>query len=138
MDIRIEEQAAALLLAAVLGLGIGLLYDLLRPARHRAGHLLALGLDGCFALAAGLGIFSFAMAADNGRLGTWELVSALLGFLLYMYVFSGFVLPVLERIFRTLGKACRAVKKIIKKFQVLRKKLFPKIKECFIIKKEST
>lgn len=135
MDIRIEDQAAALALSLAIGMGIGLLYDLLRPARRHGGKVLAILLDGVFALAAGMSMFSFAMAADNGRLGTWELAGALLGFLLYMHALSAYVLPVVDRIFQTTGKIYGKIKKIIKKIHNLAKNLFPKIRECFIIKK---
>lgn len=135
MDIRIEDQAVALILSLAIGAGIGLLYDLLRPIRRRGGRLLAIASDGLFAAVSGLGMFTFAMAADNGRLGTWELAGMLLGFLLYMHALSGTVLPVVDRIFQGIGKSYRTTKKIIKKIHNFAKNLFPKIRECFIIKK---
>lgn len=135
MDIRIEDQAVALALSLAMGMGIGLLYDLLRPARRHGGKWLAILLDGIFAFAAGLSMFSFAMAADNGRLGTWELAGALLGFLLYMHVLSVYVLPVVDWIFQAIGKIYGKIGKIIKKIHNSAKNLFPKVRECFIIKK---
>ena len=83
MEIRVGEQALALALAFGLGLGTGLMYDMLRPLRRRGGKPLAAVTDAVFALASAFCLFLFAMQADNGRLGTWELAAALLGFLLY-------------------------------------------------------
>lgn len=135
MEIQIKEQALAIAVALLLGLGIGMLYDLLRPLRRRGGKPLSAAADALFALVSAFGIFLFAMQADNGRLGTWELAASLLGFLLYMHGLSGFVLPVIEKIFQIIGKFLAACREYIKKVQNLLKKLFPKIRECFKIKK---
>lgn len=124
----------ALALALLLGLSTGLLYDLLRPLRRLGGKPLAAAADAAFAFASAFGLFVFAMQADNGRLGTWELAAALLGFLLYMHSLSLVVLPVLEKFFQIIGKGLRALKNNLKKIQKRLKSLFPKIKECFKIK----
>ncbi len=135
MEIRVGEQALALALAFGLGLGTGLLYDLLRPLRRRGGKLLAAAADAVFALVSAFLLFLFAMQADNGRLGTWELAAALLGFLLYMHALSPAVLPILEKLYQITGKSLRSLEKNLKKIQNLLKRLFPKIKECIKIKK---
>lgn len=135
MEIHITQQAAALALAFVMGLDIGLLYDLLRPLRRLGGKPLAAATDAVFALASAFGLFLFAMKADNGRIGTWELASALLGFLLYMHALSPGVLPVLEKIFQIIGNCLESARKYLKKIQNHLKRLFPKIGECFKIKK---
>ena len=86
---REDGTAAGLLTALLLGAGMGLLYDLLRPLRHRAGRMVPL-LDIAFALLAGIGAFLFAMSAETGRLGLWDLTVMLLGFLLWLYFLSRF------------------------------------------------
>ena len=96
MGTPLRTQALRLVLALLLGLGEGLLYDLLRPPRRRLGRCAALP-DLLFSLCAGLLAFLFAMGAGSGRLGLWELTSILLGFLLYLYAFSPLLLPLLER-----------------------------------------
>ena len=35
MDVQVEKQAVVLLLSVMFGTGAGLLYDILRPLRHR-------------------------------------------------------------------------------------------------------
>ncbi len=134
MEIRIGEQALALALALLLGLATGLLYELLRPFRRLGGKPLAAAADAAFAFASAFGLFVFAMQADNGRLGTWELAAALLGFLLYMHSLSPLLLPPLNKFFQILGKGLKVLGKNLEKIQNRLKCLFPKIKECFKIK----
>ena len=91
-------------------------------------------LDALFAVTAATALFFFAMASGDGRLGTWELAAALLGFLLYMHLLSPLLLPPMEKIFRAMGKFLERTIKRIKKVQNKLKNLFPKIRECFRIK----
>lgn len=135
MEISLDKQAAALLLALGLGLGMGLLYDFLRLPRRRGSRALAAALDAAFALGAGAALFSFAMAAGSGRLGTWELAAALAGFLLYMHGLSPSVLPLLERSFQLAGNLLRRGAASAKKVHIFVKNLFPKIEECIKMKK---
>ena len=84
------------------------------------------------------------MAADAARRGEFPatlarcllgmVAAALLGFLLYMHLFSPLLLPPMEKIFRAMGKFLERAIKLIKKVQNKLKKLFPKIRECFRIK----
>lgn len=134
MSLSVSHQGWALLLSLALGIGIGLVYDVLRPARRHSGTALAALLDALFAAAAALAAFFFAMASGSGRLGTWELAAALLGFLLYMHLLSPILLPPMEKIFRAAGIFIMRGRKTIKKVQNKLKKLFPKIRECFRIR----
>ena len=134
MSLSLSHQGWALLLSLTMGAGIGLLYDILRPARRHSGAALARLLDALFAVTAATALFFFAMASGDGRLGTWELAAALLGFLLYMHLLSPLLLPPMERIFRAMGKFSERTINLIKKVQNKLKNLFPKIRECFRIK----
>ena len=134
MNLSIAHQGWALLLSLAMGVGIGLMYDILRPARRHSGTALARLLDALFAVTAAAALFFFAMASGDGRLGTWELAAALLGFLLYMHLLSPLLLPPVEKIFRGVGAFLIRLEKLIKKVQNKLKKLFPKIRECFRIK----
>lgn len=125
METSLTDQALALLLALGLGAGLGLLYDLLRPPRYRGGRVLATALDLLFGLAAGAAVFLYAMGADNGRLGLWELTAALLGFLFYLHALSPAVLPLLELPYRVMENTMRSCKKIGKKLADSAKKFFP-------------
>lgn len=135
MDIRLQDQAVALLLAFVLGAALGFFYDLLRPVRRASPRALSLCLDALFCLVSGCAAFCFAMAAGDGRLGTWELCSAALGFALYMHALSARVLRITDGMWRSVRKALAWCKKIIKKTAVSAKLVFKNFIECFIIKK---
>lgn len=122
----IRVQALFLLLAAGLGAGLGLLYDLLRPLRRRTNDAL---WDLLFCLAAALGCFCFAMYSGNGRLGSGELAAALAGFLLYVHALSPSVAPVLERLTRGIGSIWIFMGAQLKKIQICEKKFFKKSEE---------
>lgn len=120
-------QAIRLLLALLLGLSTGLLYDLLRPLRRAAGMIAAAGLDALFCLLTGAGIFLFAMSAGDGKLGQWELCAALLGFLAWLHLLSPFVLPVFEKIHRFLAAGLALCKKSLKNYIHFIKFFFQKL-----------
>lgn len=86
METSVSLQAAAIGKAAVIGLVLGLLYDLLRPLRFRAGKVGAALVDMLFCAASGVAAFIYAMGAGDGRLGVCELGAMTVGFLLYLYV----------------------------------------------------
>ena len=115
---------------------MGLLYDLLRPPRRRMGKGFAALLDILFCAAAGSAAFLFAMSAGNGRLGCWELLAALCGFLLYQYTLSRVFEPVVDKIFGFFCRIARRGKSFTKKVCKTAKFYFQKSKECFIIKDE--
>ena len=129
MRVDNAAQAQALLRALALGLGAGLLYDLLRPPRHRTGPAVGALLDLLFCLLAGTGAFFYAMSAGNGRLGLWDLTGMLLGFLLYMYTLS----PPLLRLFSAELDFCARVmggcKKRINKLVISAKNRFQNMRE---------
>ena len=122
MGIHPSAQALELLEALLLGVGLGLGYDLLRPPRRRSGRLGGSLLDLLFALLAGAAAFLSAMNSSGGRTGLWELSATLLGFLLYLYALSPAVLPLLEG-------WCRVM------FNTMGLKNFPNQKEWIIMKR---
>ncbi len=109
------HQGAALLLAAAIGIGAGLLYDLLRPPRWRNRGLAAFLLDALFCLILGAALFLFAMSFGDGRLGLGALAAAWTGFLAYQRLLSPRLLPLFVKIFHYLGF-------IPAKFKILSKK----------------
>lgn len=135
MEISLALQSLRLLLALLLGVGTGLLYDVLRPMRRAAGKVAAALLDALFCLLTGTGLFVFAMDAGDGRLGQWELCAALLGFLSYLHLFSPFILPVFEKAAAFLASGLALCKKSLKNFLHFAKFFFQKLHQCFIIKK---
>ena len=135
MESGIVPQAAALLLAALLGLGAGLLYDLLRPPRRAMRRAWAALIDLLYALCVGIGLFLFAMSAGEGRLGLWELGAALAGFLVYLHLLSPVFLPLFDAAAAGTARGLESLGKSMKNFNEKRKKYFQKRKECYIMKK---
>lgn len=135
MEIELQNQGLALLLALGMGIGTGLVYDLLRPLRRRTGKAAGAALDVLFCLLSGFAVFSFAMGADDGRLGLWELSAALLGFIGYLYTLSRPILYVFTALLDFLCNFMTACKNLIKKFALSAKIVFQKVRECFIIKR---
>lgn len=117
-----RAQALALLLAGALGLLLGLSYDLLRPPRRSAGAGLGALLDLLFGVLAACGAYLYAMGAGEGRLGLWELTSILLGFLVYLRIFSPLILPVLSRFYKGIQGIMESLKKLSAKLQFFAKK----------------
>lgn len=137
MAAQLDKQALALALALLLGVLTGVCYDFFRPLRRRSGGVWAAVQDALFCLIAGGGLFVFAMGADNGRMGLWELTAVLIGFLLYMHTLSTPILAFFTAMFRYIKKGAGFCKKILKKIAFSAKKFFQKLRECFIIKKEN-
>ena len=135
METSLRAQALSLLPALLLGMGLGLLYDLLRPPRSRLSPLPAALLDLLFALCAGAGAFLNAISGSGGRLGIWELSCSLAGFLLYLYALSPMLLPLLELPFRVMSNIIRSCKNIEKKMGKTAKKFFSILKEWIIMKR---
>lgn len=123
MELSLNGQAAGLGLGFLLGLALGLSYDLLRPLRRRFGgpgwDLLFAGL--CFAAA-----FLYGLWGREGRLELWELAALGLGFRLYLGPFSRCFLPLYQRLLRFLAGIFRRGKAFVKKCCDLLKFFFQK------------
>ena len=123
MALSIRAQALSGLAAFALGAGLGLLYDLLRPARRLGGS----GFwDFLFCLLAAAAAFLFAMRSPNGVFGSAELLLTLLGLLLYFELLSPLVLPFIGCCDRKFGVFCINTQKFLKKVSQTAKKLFQK------------
>jgi len=120
MELSIGTQALRLGLFSLLGLGLGLFYDSLRPIRYLSKCSVI--WDGIFCLLAAAGCFILSM--DSGRLGLWELMAALLLFCLYINFLSPFLLPPYLKCFKTFGRICSLLSDKIKKTSGFAKKFF--------------
>ena len=133
MEIAVGVQALGLVLAFVMGAGMGVLYDVLRPLRRRSGRGGAAVLDALYMLLCGALAFMFAMGAGSGKLGVWELAATLAGFAGYMYTLSDAVFPLLDRTVGMIGRIGQRIrhclKNIIEKIADLTKFLFHKVRE---------
>lgn len=121
MGVDIRAQALSLLLGCALGAGLGLLYDLLRPIRRRGGEAL---WDLLFCLAAAAAAFLFAMRAENGVLGSGEVLACLAGLTLYGQLLSAHVGCIWENGIQKIGVIFCKAQNIAKKVPRGAKKLF--------------
>ena len=133
MGQSIEEQALELLAFLLGGALLGLAYDMLRPIRRAAGRGGG-ALDVLFCAAGGALFFLLAMRTGSGRMGTWSLAAAAVGFCMYMQTLSALLLPAFTAVNTAAAGAARGCKKVIKKFCKYAKSIFQKSRECFIIK----
>jgi len=129
MEINVLSQAKALGYALVLGFVLGLVYDLVRPVRRRSSTWGECILDVLFALFSGSAVFIYALAAPSGRLGVWELMFALCGFLLYTYLLSNRIYAVTDRFFVVIISIVRRVKIIGKNFLNMTKMYFQNVQK---------
>ena len=78
MEIQITEQLRSFLLAILLGMAVGVVYDLMRAVRLRHPRLTAVLDLGCCLFAAG-GLFLFLMRQTDGQLRGYILLGAVGG-----------------------------------------------------------
>ena len=121
MGVDIRAQALSLLLGCALGAGLGLLYDLLRPIRRRGGDTL---WDLLFCLTAAAAAFLFAMRAENGVLGSGEVLACFAGLALYGQLLSPRFSRMWENGVQKIGVFFRKAQDIAKKVPRGVKKLF--------------
>ena len=122
MELSIASQLLSLICFAALGLGLGLLYDVLRPLRYQNSG--GFFWDMLFCSIAAFGCFTLAMG--RGKANTWELAAALLFFCLYIHYLSPMLLPIFLGIFRFLHKSYGFLLHCLKKLKIIIKKFFTK------------
>jgi len=132
-----DRQAFLIVLAFAMGGLLGLCYDVIRPLRRRCGTLGKAFTDFIFSMSAASSLFTFSMGAGNGRLGLWELASALGGFLCYLYTMSDAVFAFLNREFAFFLAFGAKIGDVSLKAKNKTKNFFKKIVRCYIIKDRS-
>ena len=88
MAIHVTEQLRTFLLSILLGLGAGVLYDLLRAVRLRHPRLTA-PLDLLYCQAVGLAVFLFVLRQSDGQLRGFILLGGLGGGVLFFLSLPG-------------------------------------------------
>ena len=141
MRIQVSAQLLRFGQSILLGLGLALLYDLLRPLRRRGRRLTAL-LDGAFCLAAGLTLLLFALRRGAGELRLYCLLGAIGGAALQFTCFSPLLAPVWDFWAQTaeaaVGLALLPVRLLgrgLKKVEKFRENLFYFWRKWFTIRK---
>ena len=88
MELYISKQLVSLLSAFPAGLGLGLLYDVLRVFRERSRRAVCVLLDLLFCLCAFVTAFVQGISVCGGSLGIWETAALALGFYIGIGSFS--------------------------------------------------
>ncbi|MBQ9980566.1 MAG: hypothetical protein IJP23_05865 [Oscillospiraceae bacterium] len=97
MGISVSGQSIQFLQSALMGLGLGLAYDLLGAVRYRFGRLsVTIALDILFSILFFLCLGWFAMGPGEGKLRLFALLGAFLGGTFYFLLLSRFF----SRVFR--------------------------------------
>ena len=87
MENYVSQQMMVFARSILLGMGIALLYDLLRPVRQRCPALLWL-LDGAYCLVSALGLGLFLLRQGDGELRLYILLGAAGGVVLFFSLLS--------------------------------------------------
>lgn len=128
-----SAQLMLFLQSILLGVCLGLLYDLLRALRRRGGGPVWLGiLDGLYAVAAASSLFFFVMTGD-GELRLFVLAGTIGGAVLHFCLFSGPMAPLWDFWLGILLLPWRFLENFIKKLGSICKKLFSFWKRWFTI-----
>lgn len=123
MELSISGQLLSLLLFAVLGLALGIIYDLLRPLRYFS-HT-GLIWDIIFCAAGAVGFFTLGM--HSGRPDIWGIAAALICFCLYINLLSPLLLPVFLDIFKFMHKVQKSFFLSFRKLLFFVKKFFTNV-----------
>ncbi|MBR6424861.1 MAG: hypothetical protein IKS29_02810 [Oscillospiraceae bacterium] len=137
MELPVSLQGSQMLLAMILGLGLALVYDLLRALR-RIFSLHKTPLDLLFCLLTLAALFFYALYPGRGELRLYMLLGVLLGGSLYFLLLSPWILPVfleaasiLRHFFQILT---HPILQIAKKFCKIVFSLFSSWKKWFTMK----
>ena len=125
MEAVISAQTAVFLYAAILGMGIGLLYDLFRSVRiaFKAKGVLTAVCDLLFCFISFLGLVYFMLTGAQGQLRGYILLGMAIGAALYFCALSDIVI-------RLLSPVAKAVKKLLSKAQSFVAKAFDYPRGC--------
>ena len=128
----ISQQARLFLYSVLLGVPIGILFDVFRILRAALPHHpLAVFLeDTAFSCAAILILQCYALMCGDGVLRWYFCIGALLGLLLYLCTIGAIIMQMLKKC----RNMSRRLKRIFKKFAANRKKHLTNSKKCAMIK----
>lgn len=135
MELYVSRQLLQLICSVAVGVGIGLVYDVFRILRRclKADAI----FDVMFWLCCLAALFTLGMDIGEGSLHIFMLTFAVLGFAAYMLLLSRHVMTVLYKIAHIVSLALSPLKKIIKTFSEVVKKLFSNIRAWYTMVKNA-
>lgn len=111
----VSEQCSLFLLSVVLGLGIGVFYDVFRVLRivfpPAAKRNAVFAEDIVFMAASGAAIFLYAAVLCRGQVRFFCVIGTFLGFLLYIATVGSLIVGILRSIASAIAKFFRKFKK---------------------------
>lgn len=111
----VSEQCSLFLLSVVLGLGIGVFYDVFRTLRivcpPAAKKNAVFAEDIVFMAASGAAVFVYAAVLCRGQVRFFCVLGTFLGFLLYIATVGSLIVGILRRIAAAIAKFFRKFKK---------------------------
>ena len=111
----VSEQCSLFLLSVVLGLGIGVFYDVFRTLRivfpPAAKKNAVFAEDIVFMAASGAAVFVYAAVLCRGQVRFFCVLGTFLGFLLYIASVGSLIVGILRRIAAAIAKFFRKFKK---------------------------
>lgn len=111
----VSEQCSLFLLSVVLGLGIGVFYDVFRVLRivfpPAAKKNAVFAEDIVFMAASGAAIFLYAAVLCRGQVRFFCVIGTFLGFLLYIVTVGSLIVGILRSIASAIAKFFRKFKK---------------------------
>ena len=114
MQLSVKIQLYAVIGSMLTGFALGAVYDLCHVLRKRLGA--AILFDLLFWLAALFALFTAGMDIGGGSLHILMLLSALIGFALYMALLSAPVFALIDKAAALIGLLLSPAKKVVKKF----------------------
>lgn len=113
-DIAIAVQTRLFMMSFGFGFLLGMAYDLCRILRLTVtrGKVAVFVVDILYFLAAGLSVFLFVLAYNQGEFRFYLILGIIFGFLIYYFTFGAFILKWSNRVIRLLRRILRAILRI--------------------------
>ena len=135
MELEVKRQLLQLVAAYAAGLGLGVIYDVLRAIRRRLG--LNWFFDLLFAGALGFVLCTLGMSVGDGELNLFMAGFAALGFYTYMRLLSRLFLPAFAAFTGLLALILRPFRIVGKFFADQAKNVFSNCRAWFTMKRKS-
>ena len=114
-EVAIAVQTRLFMMAFGFGFLLGVVYDLFRIIRLTVtrGRIAVFVMDLVYFLLAGVSVFLFMLAYNQGEFRFYLIFGIFLGFLIYYFTFGAFILKWSNRIIRFLRRVLKAVLRVI-------------------------
>ncbi|MDF2566818.1 MAG: yabQ [Oscillospiraceae bacterium] len=135
MEVSISEQSLIFLYSCVLGIGLGIVYDIFRIIRLaiKTGPIIIFIQDTIYFMVAAFSTFTFLLFFTDGQIRVYVLIGEFLGWILYYFTMgklvinaSKFIIKIIKIIFKWIYKI------FIRPFVIIFSYIYHKICELFV------